>query len=453
MKPLLKKLTYVALLLFSTSMLQAKEGQDQHRPSGISDQKWSSLKAILQEEFELIPANGVGPNLFGASISVSGNRVLIGATADEGIGYQTGSAYVFEFDGIIWTQSQKLIANDGEAYDKFGSSVSLYGDWALIGSPGLDPNLSSNGSAYVFRFDGAEWAQVTKFTAGNADRNDQFGKSVYLTENRAFIGAFRDDQNGFDAGAVYVFEYINETWEETQKLVASDGLAIDFFGHSISVSGDVALIGAQGVDDDGDFSGAAYVYNYDGVMWNEVQKLKAKDGARLDGFGYSVALSGSRALLGAIRGDGTEKNTGAAYIFEFIGNEWVQIQKLFASDAVQEDDFGRIVSLSNNRALIGSFGNISNSKQFGSAYVFELEGTNWNQIHKLATSDNEKFYSRALSLSGNHTLVGGFGKVYGYDLNSVGQTEPIIQVPVLTNLGLILLILILLFAVVLSKRA
>ena len=219
-------------------------------------------------------------------------------------------------------EEQKLIASDGAANDYFGISVSLSGDTALIGADCDDDNGWGSGSAYVFRYDAGSgtWNEEAKLIASDGETYDHFGWSVSLSGDTALIGACGDDDNGSDSGSAFVFRYDtgSGTWNEEAKLTASDGATHDYFGYNLSLTGDIALIGAYGDDDNGSESGSAYVFRYDAGSgtWFEDNKLLASDGAGGDQLGRSVSLSGEVALIGAESGDGNVTDSGAAYVFD-----------------------------------------------------------------------------------------------------------------------------------------
>ncbi|MDG2053633.1 MAG: hypothetical protein P8J86_02900, partial [Phycisphaerales bacterium] len=179
------------------------------------------------------------------------------------------------------------------------------------------------------------------------------------------------------SGSAYVFERDGAgNWFEAAKLIASDGAEWDIFGESVSISGDDAVIGAGYDDDNGSFSGSAYVFERDVAgSWNEVQKLTASDGDAGDYVGYSVSISGDFVVLGALGDENdTESNSGSAYIFERDGaGNWIEVQKLIASDGAEGDWFGWKVSISGNDAVIGAPYDDDNGSSSGSAYVYQIE--------------------------------------------------------------------------------
>ncbi|UCG33990.1 MAG: FG-GAP repeat protein, partial [Phycisphaerales bacterium] len=197
---------------------------------------------------------------FGGSVAVSGDVAVIGARGDDDNGTNSGSAYVFRMVGSTWVQEQKLLADDGDALDYFGGSVAVSGDVALVGAHGDDDNGSHSGSAYVFLYNGSGWVQQQKLLANDGTSDDRFGASVAVSSQLAVIGAFWDDDNGHASGSAYVFRNIGSSWFQDQKLLADDGELGDQFGYAAAVSGAVAVIGAYLDDDNGSQSGSAYVF-------------------------------------------------------------------------------------------------------------------------------------------------------------------------------------------------
>jgi hypothetical protein len=175
------------------------------------------------------------------------------------------AVYPITIDPFI--ETKKLTAGDGTAEDYFGSSVSISGNTAIVGAPGDDDNGTESGSAYIFsRNQGGtdNWGEVQKLLASDGAAGDYFGWSLSISGNMAIVGAPIDDDNGGDSGSAYIFSRNQggtDNWGEVQKLLASDGAAYDYFGHSVSISGNTAIVGAVGDDDNGDYSGSAYIFS------------------------------------------------------------------------------------------------------------------------------------------------------------------------------------------------
>lgn len=285
-----------------------------------------------------------GSGGFGSSVALSGDAALVGA---EGTAFATGTAYLFDLDG---GGTQTLTASDRLAASFFGQTVALSGDTALVGSRFARNGNFETGAAYLFTPDGTQ-----KITASDGAGGDRFGNSVALSGDTALIGAP-------SGRAAYIF---GTDGTERQKLTASDGAAGDQFGYAVALSGDTALVGAIGDDDNGDNSGAAYLFDTDGT---QRQKFTASDGAAGDEFGYSVALSGNLALFGAPSDDDKGSNSGSAYVFDT--RTGAEIGKLTASDGAAGDRFGWSVALDGKFAVVGAY--LGNGGE-GAAYVYDLE--------------------------------------------------------------------------------
>ncbi len=272
-------------------------------------------------------------------------------------------------DPLCFDEQAKPLANDGMAGDYFGCAVSLSRDTALVGAR-LDNDTS--GSAYVFIRSATGWTQQAKLFASDGASADQFGDPVSLSGDTALVGVHGDDDNGTAAGSAYVFVRSGTSWTQQAKLQASDGAAGDLFGCAVAVSVDAALVGALGDDDNGSFSGSAYVFVRSGTSWMQRTKLLASDGAPDDEFGRVVSLSGDTALVGADEHDSDAFNSGAAYVFVRAGTDWTQLVKLTASDAASDDMFAHAVGVSGDTALVGAWFDDDAGDTSGSAYVFAL---------------------------------------------------------------------------------
>jgi len=357
-----------------------------------------------------------GSDLFGYSVSVDGDTALVGVRAENRDGItNAGSAYVFVRTNGVWSQQQKLTADDAEDFDEFGFAVSVDGDTALIGAWTENRDgLSNVGSAYVFTRSNGVWSQQQKLTADDAAGGDLFGTAVSVDGNTALVGARAEDPNGIDrAGSAYVFVRTNGVWSQQQKLTADDAGDLDQFGFSVSVDGDTALVGAFFQNRDGLSNvGSAYVFTRSNGVWSQQQKLTADDAGAGDYFGFAVSLDGDTALVGAWLEDPNGLgNAGSAYVFVRSGVVWSQQQKLTADDAAGGDYFGRSVSVDGDTALIGAWGETRDGlSNVGSAYVFVRSNAIWSQQQKLTAADAEDFdnFGWSVSVDGDTALVGAW---------------------------------------------
>ncbi len=304
---------------------------------------------------------------FSESVAISGDTIVVGADFDDDFGDESGSAYVFDRDSggsNNWGQVKKLLPSDGAPGHRFGIDVAIDGDIIVVGAFGGD-------AAYVFhRNQGGlnNWGEVKRLRASIPTDWGSFGTSVSVFGDLSVVGS---ECLGC-AGSVYIFERNQggaNNWGEVKTLEASDPTLS--FGVSVAAWGDTIAVGAHLDNDNGEHSGAAYIYerNQGGLdNWGELKKLIASDGAAGDLFGLDVALSGDTLIVGAWRDDDSGENSGSAYIYERNQggrNNWGELQKLIASDGSDGDALGRDVSVSVSTALAGAFGD-------DSAYMFPL---------------------------------------------------------------------------------
>jgi len=246
---------------------------------------------------------------------------VVGSIDGSDAGDWNGAAYVFVRNGERWEEQAKLTASsvaEGLS-DHFGWSVAINGDVAIVGSPYDDDAGKNSGSAYVFLYNGDTWEEKKKLTASDAAAGDHFGRSVAIDGDMAIVGSPYDDDAGTSSGSAYVFVRNGDMWEETKKLTARDTAAGDYFGWSVAISGDVVIVGADEDDDAGGDSGSAYVFIRNGDMCEEKRKLTASDATASDYFGYSVAISGDVAIVGSFGDDNAGGNSGSAYIKYYDG--------------------------------------------------------------------------------------------------------------------------------------
>ena len=391
-------------------------------------------------------------DLFGNSVAVSGDHAIIGAWNDDGpFAFAWGSAYIFERIGGVWVEQQKITPSDADEQDRFGHVVAISGDVAVVGSPMNDDAcppgnvFCDSGSAYVFRKIKGEWIEQQKLTAGDAVATDQYGITLAISGDVIVVGSPWQDEacgGGFNcnAGAAYVYRFDGDQWAFEDKLMASDADVIDELGLSVSISGDTILVGARGDNDDGFNSGAAYVYQYNGVDWDEFQKLTASDAQEGDEFGWGVSISGEVALIGAGLVDTACPedilcNSGSAYVFRFDGAKWVEEQKLEAPDMSKGDQVGRSVAIDGDAAVLGSRWNDNLCPEnpdcdSGAAYLFRFDGRAWSLQQKLTPHDAEPvdLFGSAVAVNGTTVFVGsegddddgtGSGSAYFYTLDGV----------------------------------
>ncbi|HEY8474383.1 MAG TPA: hypothetical protein VIL37_17345, partial [Natronosporangium sp.] len=354
---------------------------------------------------ERLPATGGTRNdQFGHGVAIDGDTILVGVPfAEVGEHFDQGAVDVFTRTGDGWQPAGRITAADGMGIDRFGFSVALQDDTAVIGAIGAEYNgVNSPGATYVFTRDGAGWTQQAKLGASDAAEFDNFGDTVAIDGNRIVVAAnFATVGDHTWQGAAYVFERSGQTWSELAKLAADDGQEFDDFGsNAVAIDGGSVLVGAQNAMVNGEQAhGAAWVFELDGGGGPGTTTLVAADGAADDWFGRAVAIDGDTALVGADAADvaGTF-NQGAVYVFVRDGDGWTQQAKLVASDGGQFDQFGISVALDGDTALIGTAGE--------AAYVFTRTGSSWTEQAKLTVAESMSGFGIDVALASDTALVG-----------------------------------------------
>jgi hypothetical protein len=316
---------------------------------------------------KLTASDGAVDDHFGNAVAVYGDTVVVGASADTVAGHvYQGSAYVFTLSGTTWSQQAKLTGDDATSASNFGRAVAVYGDTVVAGAGGDDAAAANAGAAYVFTRSGATWSQQAKLTASDGGDGDNMGTAVAISADTAVVGSYRDTIGASTfRGSAYVFTRSGTTWTQQKKLTAFLGGAHDEFGTSVAIAGDTALVGAPGANSRW---GAAYVFTRSGTTWTQQKRLVAPDGSMWDFFGCSVGLSGNTAVIGAQQYD----SHGAAYVFMRSGTTWTKRTVLSAPDpGVYGDRFGCSVDISAGTVVVGSMLAYVDSKaQQGAAYAW-----------------------------------------------------------------------------------
>jgi hypothetical protein len=249
-------------------------------------------------------------------------------------------------------------------------SVDVYDDTILIGGRGTGVGAANPGAAYIFQDSDAGWTQVAQLVSNDDADHDYFGQSVSLSGNVALVGAPWHAAVDYQSGAAYVFKEADGVWDQVAKLVPDDAISQAAFGDSVSLDGDLAVVGApRDREPGGPAPGAAYVFEQSDAGWTQVAKLLPDDLETGDYFGSSVDISGSRIIVGAESDDDNGLNAGSAYVFEQTGAGWVQTAKLLADHGARPDHFGSAVALDDDLAFVGAPGKFNG---YGAAYVFTV---------------------------------------------------------------------------------
>ena len=361
----------------------------------------------------------------------------------------TDSAYIFRRNGQTWEPEGKLVADDDTGtLERFGTSVAISGDTAIVGASDAAESGVACGAAYVFERNGDTWDQQDKLVPGDGAPGDLFGVSVDISDDTAIVGARQDDDKGDVSGSAYIFRREGVSWFQQTKLVAPDGAEHDYLGISVAISGDTAIVGANGDDDQGEASGSAYIFTapeFSGLQSLTMDpagnhlyaiapeenalvvldatdlsvrqalvpaqvkpKLVANDGSAGDEFGRSVAIFGDTAIVGAYGDDDEGNESGSAYIFRREGDNWIQQTQLLAGDGAAGNHFGESVAISGDTVIVGASGDDDKGTNSGSAYVFRRDDSEWGQPIKLTAVDGAAFdyFGESVAISGDTVIVG-----------------------------------------------
>ena len=373
-----------------------------------------NVDPLVWVEQEVTARDGAVGDNFGYSVAVSGSTALVGAPYHQvGSNANQGVAYVYTEANGVWSQTAELTASDGAAQDQFGWSVALNGTTALVGARYHKVgNNAYQGAAYVYTEANGVWSQMAELTASDGAGDDLFGWSVALNGATALVGAlYHQVGSNNQQGAAYVYTEANGTWSQTAELTASDGAAYDHFGYSVAVSGPTALVGAlyHQVGSNA-HQGAAYVYTETTGVWSQTAELTASGGMTRDQFGWSVAVSGPTALVGApYHYVNPNVYQGAAYVYTDTNGVWSQTVELTASDGGSNDTFGQAVALNGPTALVGAPQHqVGSTTLQGAAYVYTETNGAWSQTAELTASDGagDDLFGYSVAFNGPTALVG-----------------------------------------------
>lgn len=335
-----------------------------------------------------------GGNQFGHGIAVDGQRALIAAPRVDVPETDAGMVFVMEFDETRWQHTATLQASDARADARFGRTLDLQGDTAVVSTINSQSEDETPGTIYVFDFDGATWTETQRLTLPANSGITFFGLSLSLDQDRLLAGSLPVGS----AGAAHLFQRGLSGWSLSATLTADDGEEDDRFGAAVGLDGDTAMVGAHFHEQDGLQTGAAYVYQLTSGGWQQVQKLVPPVPGS---FGFSLELQGDRALIGASADSQLSTLSGAAYVFQRNSDRWAQTAKLLPSEPLERGQFGSRVALDGPRALISAY----EPDNGATAYLLEFNGNAWTERTKLtAQGEDDRFHH--VAIDGSLALLG-----------------------------------------------
>lgn len=386
--------------------------------ASVAHSSWAQCEFVAGY---LLPTDGGSTDKAGASVSVSGTHAAVSAHQDDDRGSNAGAVNFYYGSGGTWTHTQKVFASDAVTEDQFGRAVAVSGTFAVVGSYKADVSgLADAGAAYVFRYNGSSWVQQQKLTAFDPAAGDNYGYAVAIDGNVIVVGSYLDDDLGTSTGSAYVYRYNGSSWVFEQKLLPPKPTVL--FGVSVSVSGNLIAGGSYWDNEKGSGSGSVSVFRYASGAWTHEARLLASDGLTNDYFGRAVSISGSVLVVGAEGRDDRGYESGAAYVFRNSGSTWTQEAKLLTSDQAGYDRLGASVAVRGDSIALGSPYAEDRTLAWprtdqGISYLFQYQGggTPWVQINRVLAPDGY-YYDM-------------FGTSVGLDESSTGAVTLLVGCP------------------------
>lgn len=416
-----------SFVISSMTLLILASGPRAHGQKSAADKSLAVIADPWIQNAVLTGSDAMGSDFFGYSIAMDGNTVVVGSPFHN---EDQGAAYVFVRSGGKWTQQAKLTASDGAELDEFGSCVAVNGSTIVVGAPfhSVGSNLYQ-GAAYVFVENGGTWTQQVELTASDGGEGDFFGSSIVVSASTIAVGALVQPVGSSQlVGAAYVFSESGGTWTQQAELRASDATSSDSFGSSVAISGGTLVVGDDRHTVGANQSqGAAYVFVESGGTWKQHAELIASDGTANEQFGTSVAISGSTVAVGAPNHPvGTNQFQGAAYVFVESGGIWTQQAELISPDGAWLDQFGSSVAVSGSTVLVGASNHPSPQPPPyiggpGAAYMFTQSNGTWTQQQELFAYDglDSGRFGLSVAVGGGTAVVGA--AYHSQGVNSAGQ--------------------------------
>jgi len=363
--------------------------------------KWVPMLFATHDEIPTVkwePADGMPDDKFGRAVCISGDYAIIGADLDdEGSNVNQGSAYIYEKANGFWTLKTKLLANDGAANDKFGFSVSLSGNYAIIGAINSNNN---EGAAYIFFRDNGTWLQQSKLAiAGSLN----IAESVSISGDYAIIS---DPESTVGSnprqGCAWIYVRTGTSWTQQAQLISNTGVSHGNFGSSVSISGDDAVVGYPS---DNSYVGCTYVFVRNGTQWNEQDRF-CDPNNQMGLFGWSVTISSNTIVV--------VKLFPAKQVCVFIrtGTTWALQQTLNSSGPLFEPGFASSISISGDYLIVGSDAakvySYDPGSNNGAALIFKRTGVTWSLARVVRDPGGSGGHAlgSSVSINGNNILVG-----------------------------------------------
>ncbi|MFN8692805.1 MAG: hypothetical protein ACK5XX_00145 [Holosporales bacterium] len=356
---------------------------------------------------QLNPSDTAIADVYGVATAINGDTAVIGAPWDSERAYRAGAVYIYKRDAAPngWRLITKIFAPTPAARGLFGSAVAISAGKIIVGAPGEKKTEAvSVGAAYLYENIQGNWTNAAAVRSVDGRAGDFFGASVAFVGDMLAVGAHLADGSAVDAGAVYFFSKNNEGWKQTSKLQPETLKAGTLFGNALAGGDAFLAVGAYGYDVSAPGSGAVFMYRVNSGKPVFHSLLETPQKKAFAEFGWSVALSGNRLLVGAPYEDNAQQATGIAYVYDFdaAANAWKASTRLVSADKGWNDRFAASVALDGDTAVVGA--------PFGVAFVYNFDAAtrSWMQRNRVVgvMPQTDALYSRAVSVAGGYVLVG-----------------------------------------------
>jgi hypothetical protein len=388
---------------------------------------------------KLVADDAAAFDQLGGSLSLSGRRLAVGSHFSDGADFNTGAVYLWRQDVSGWALEAKIEPTSSAINDQFGYDVALDGDTLLVGTQtSLGGGAELTGSAQIFRRVGDRWIEEASFAPQQLTSLSRFGWTVDLEGDRAIVGA-PFHSVGFEfSGASWTFRREGGRWIDEGLLLPHDPSEDHLFGHDVSLSGDLAAVSAVWHGQVDFPIEAVYMFRHDGAGWAETDKLSPADLDINDEFGAAIALDHGRVAIGSPADDDDGNSSGSVYMYTRGPSGWELQQKVTAADAAQDEHFGQDVALSGDTLVVGAIDVAGSTPWGGAVYVFRWTGESWRQEAKLTPSGLLPFgyFGSSVTVDGSRIAGGAHlddlaaeqaGAAYVFDRSQGSGPEPIVR--------------------------
>ena len=354
-----------------------------------NDDSFLKLKKTLLTEFKIVSDDLTQYDRFGHSVDIDGDYAVIGAY---GKNHNSGAAYIFKHEVTGWKQKAKLTLSQGEENDLLGYTVAISGDVALVSCRGRK-------SVYIFKKPEGEWHDTTetaRLFPSSTQYMSYFGDALDISGNYAIVGDWQLRE-------VYVYEKPEDGWRDTtETLILTPPVTAGGFGHAVTIDSNYAVVGAYLYSGDGPQSGGAFIYKRD-ETWEYQSVIRPSDGTDGDTFGITVGIDGNRIVVGA-------PNKRKAYVFLREGESWSE-EDILERFSIYQVDFGLGVAILGDTVIVGSYGDSEYADDSGSASVFCRNSSDWIHINRIIAGDVQEdgLFGYSVALTNDYALVGSYG--------------------------------------------